>query len=358
MSARGAPMQIAQTIAAGQPAFDFGSEVDGVKMVNLKQALEELHAGTTNGLPSMKRDINVAKTTTLARLIADPRECERKIEEGLWMRGITTRPDYLEIRDCADPRRKSVIDSILVQNIDLVHKVNTHDSVAVGVKYKGIRGRFYNATSENHRFLDIIHPMTSAPASVGDRCLHQPSLNGLQITAASFSNITPESLRAEFAPKAGAPGQSHLIHSPHSRILASIEEFTQGLSEAFCSQYDINPASIPYVEPNESKGERGLFQFPTKYLEDHCEWILKSQENLSHFNPVVAGQEYYVKFLPIDCASWADFPKTETYKIWKECGEAYLKEKLNAPFTLHHAIEITFLPDDDITRDALAVNLN
>lgn len=357
MSARGAPLQVTHGLAAAQPTFDFGPEIDGVKMVNLKQALEELHADTTNGLPSMKRTFHVPLTTTIARLIADPEECEAPIAEGLWMRGITLHPDYTEIRDLPDPKRQSHIDSILVQNIDLIHKVNTNDTVSIGVKYKGIRGRVYNAASENHRFLDIIPPMTNAPANPNDRCLHQPSLNGLQITAASFSNITPESLRAEFAPKAGTTDQSHLIHSPHSRILASMEEFTQGLSEAFCSQYDINPASIPYVEPNESKNERALFQLPTKYLEDHCEWILKSQENLSHFNPVINGVDYKVKFLPTTCRSWDKFPETKLYKLWEECGEAYLKEKLNTPFTIEHMVEATFLPDDDITRDAIAVNL-
>jgi hypothetical protein len=356
MSTRGAPMQITHINANSQSAFNSDPAIDGVKMVNLKQALEDIHANTTNGLPSITREATLKVESTLAKLIADPKECEATVHPSFWMRGVTLREDWHEIRDYADPIRSSFVESVLVQNVDMLGKVNISD-VHVGTRYKGLRGRSYEVSAEHNRFLDIAVPYANDHFSPGERCIHQPSLNGLQITAASFSNITKDKLAAEYGPKAGAPGMSHLINSPYSRILASMQEFTQGLSETICSQYGIDPARIPCIEANEQTGEPGLFQFPTKYLEDQSEWILKSQENLSHFNPVINGHTFNVKFLPADCKNWAEFPKSKLYSLWEEQGPAYLKQKLDSVVTFSHQAMITFLPDDDITRNSIAVNL-
>ena len=325
-------------------------------MVNLKQALQDIHANTTNGLPSITREATFKVESTYAKLIADPKECEAKVHPSFWMRGVTLRPDWHEIRDYPDPIRASFVSSVLIQNVDMLSKINGSDC-HIGTRYKGLRGRSYEVSAEHNRFLDIAGPFANQAFVPGERCIHQPSLNGLQITAASFSNITKDTLAAEYGPKAGAPGMSHLIKSPYSRILASMQEFTNDLSETVCAQYGIDPSSIPYIEANEKTGEPGLFQFPTKYLEDHSEWILKSQENLSHFNPVINGHEFNVKFLPADCKDWSKFPESKLYKLWEEQGPAYLKQKLDGIVSFTHQAMITFLPDDDITRNSIAINL-
>lgn len=354
MSSRGAPpQQLCNNVDLSQPIFNVDPGVEGVKSVNLKQALEELYANETNGLPNQTRLLFAHISSTIEDLINIPEECEYKIDPTFWMRSASTQPQWEEkISKLPDPGRKSEVDKILIQNVDLINGAND-SRVHLGVCYDGLRGRDYEGKGEKQRFTVIIPAGCTPSHAPGEFCVHKPTLTSAQIVAASFSDVSKQDLYREFGPKAGAEGVSHLIHSPYSRILDSMEEFTNGLDPMVCASYDIDPMNIPYVQPRPDKNHKGLFEFPTSFLQDQVAWILSAQKKLSSLNPVVSADGYTVRFLPADCKNWKEFKSSKLYQVWEKQGPAYLAERLREPVQFSSHVLITFLANDDITRKAL-----
>lgn len=352
--------QTQRTVQLNAPA-QFNQDItvaeQEVKIVDLKEAVEQLQSHSS-GLPIINREYMFEKHLTIAACIADKTNSEVTVDSSVLMRSKVLRPDYKElsskILDQEKIPRKSVVTSLLPIHIDAVQLIN-YGPVSIGVRCEGIRGRVYGSSGEKDRFLDVIPPITNAPFIAGQRRLHQPTLEGTEITAASFANVTEEKLRKEFQPYPGAPGMGMLMATPSSKILASLGQLTNKFDPALCESYGFEPGSVRFHEGNPEKGMPPLVFLPMKFFNDAVTHILEAQQRLSHFNPLINGEKFKVNFLPVGCKSWTEFTETPIYKLWEENGT--LQAELNKPFYVGFKCEFAFLPDDTITQNAVAVQL-
>lgn len=362
MSYRGSMPQaarLAQISAPAQLSQDIQVTEGEVKIVDLKEAVEQLQSHAS-GLPIINREYMFEKHMTLASCIAEEKNSEVMVDASVLMRSKVLRPNYKElcatISDQDKILRKSVVSSLLPIHIDAVQLIN-FGPISIGVRCDGIRGRVYGSTGEKDRFLDVIPPVTNAPFVAGQRRLHQPTLEGTEITAASFANVTEEKLRKEFQPYPGSDGMGMLMATPSSKILASLGQLTNKFDPVLCEGYGFEPGSVRFHEGNPEKGMPPLLFLPMKFFNDAVLHILEAQQRLSHFNPLINGDKFKVKFMPVGCNSWSDFTKSDVYRLWKQNGEEYLKSKLNEPFYVGFKCEFAFLPDDAVTQNAVAVQL-
>jgi len=360
MSYRGSMAQSVRTVQLNAPTqTELNVAEHEVKIVDLKEAVDLLQSHS-NGLPIINREYMFEKHLTLASCIANEENSEVLVDASVLMRSKVLRPNYKElcatVTDQDKILRKSVVSSLLPIHIDAVHLIN-YGPVTMGVRCDGIRGRVYGSTGEKDRYLDVIPPITNAPFVAGERRLHQPTLEGTEITAASFANVTEEKLRKEFQPYPGSPGMGMLMATPNSKILASLGQLTNKFDPVICESYGFEPGSVRFHEGNVEKGMPPLLFLPMKFFNDAVVHILDAQQRLSHFNPLINGEKFKVKFLPVGVNSWSDFTDSKIYELWKNTGAEYLKSKLNEPFYVGFKCEFAFLPDDAVTQNAVAVQL-
>lgn len=320
-----------------------------MKVVNLQDVLEHLRDDKAN-LPSHIREYFIPLPTTYKKLMADPAASKVKLDPSGFMRSNTLRKDWEENKNVPFFPRKSNVDSILVQQIDCLHKTND-GSMPVGVKFPGIKGRCYGPGGETDRFVDIIPHVTSAP--IAQKSVHRPSLDSLAIIAANFSDVTEQSLRSEYQKCLGADHQSLLVVNDRCKILASLRQITENLSPTVCAQYDFDPRKLNLLEADPAKNRPGYLVLPTAFLDAAVKHILEAKDSLKHMNPIVDGTQFSIEFCPTKVSSWQKFDEHPLYQAWKALGKDYLEEKLNTPFTLFYHMQMTVLPNDEITQEAL-----
>lgn len=345
--------------AQGQYAQPAGQQLQStgeVCVFNLTDLIQSLH-DEEGSIGTEDRTLDILKPYTLAFLKANNGVVT--IDPTFWMRsGVTRKGIDFSKRNIGEVNRLSVVSSMMLNKINLLHTVNS-SPLQVGVKLSaGARGRTYSEEGERERFITTLPVEYSGPPLKGYSCIHKPSLKGPNIVAAAFSDYDEKELKMEYGTMPGFT-DVFLRFDPTCKTASYIATKPR----EFWTRYGLNPDALVFRNMTlaDSTGKQVTVPYmvlPPECVHDVQGDMLKSRGHLGHLNPVCDGGSMSVQFCPIGVKSWAEIEKHPYIVSMAALGEDAKNRLMNTPFNIGIKMHIKWTLDDDTTRDEFNRRMN